>query len=136
MKRLAAALLAVVLVPALALAQPDPDDNGAGVKRGIQELNNSGDVGTVTLYARGDYTRVLVELHGTSGRAQSVRFYRGADCDALAPRPTYFLADVRHGFSRTDVMIRENRLLSGNYNLVVLRSNRGGAPPAACGHLY
>ena len=135
--RIVAAALFAVLTTAVASAQGYPGDSGAGVERGIQQVNDSGQVGTVTLFRRGTRTGIFVTMHGVlPGRTQSVRVYRGQDCDALESSPRYFLADLKGGVSRTEVALSEDRLLSGNYNLVVFSRNHPGAPAAACGHLY
>jgi hypothetical protein len=133
-------LIAFVLLSALtavaAAAQSFPD-NGAGVKRGIEELNNSGQVGTVTLVGRRDGTGIVVAINGVApGRVESVRLFRGPDCEALKPTARYILADLKDGVSRTLVSLSQARLVSGNYNVVVFSSTRRGAPPAACGHLF
>jgi Cu/Zn superoxide dismutase len=136
MKRPIAALVAALLTTAAAAAQPYPGDTGAGEQRGIEQLNNSGQVGTATLFRRGPSTRVVVELHGTAGAPQSVRIYRGPSCDDLAGKPQYFLTDMRAGRSVSTVNAPEEKLLSGNYNVVVFSSNQAGAHSTACGHLY
>jgi hypothetical protein len=137
MKRPIAALVAALLTTASAAAQPYPGDTGAGEQRGIEQLNNSGQVGTATLFRRGSSTRVVVELHGIEpGRVQSVRVYRGPSCDDLAGKPQYFLTDMRAGRSVSTVSAPEETLLSGNYNVVVFSSNQAGARSTACGHLY
>jgi hypothetical protein len=134
MKAPIAVLVAALLTTAAAYAQPDP---GAGEQRGIEQLNNSGQVGTATLFRRGTSTRVVVDLHGTEpGRTQSVRIYRGPSCDDLASKPEYFLTDMRSGRSVSTVNAPEEKLLSGNYNVVVFSSNTAGAHSTACGHLY
>ncbi|HEX3464774.1 MAG TPA: hypothetical protein VHS78_12075 [Candidatus Elarobacter sp.] len=136
MKGPIAALAAALLMTAAASAQPYPGDPGAGDQRGVQQLNNSGQVGTATLFRRGASTRVVVELHGTEpGRVQSVRIYRGPSCDDLTGKPQYFLTDMRAGRSVSTVPVPEEKLLSGNYNVVVFSSNQAGARSTACGHL-
>jgi hypothetical protein len=138
MKRFAAALALALLTTAGASAQSYPDDQGLGTERGIEQVNNSGQVGTVTLFRRGAATRVVVDLKGTEpGRAQSVRLYRGKSCEEFDPGPpVYFLTDMRNGASNSTVKAAEEKLMSGNYNLVVFSSNAKGAPATACGHLY
>jgi hypothetical protein len=138
MKRTVAALVAVLLTTAVAVAQVTPGDPGAGTQLGVQEVNNSGQVGTVTLFNRGASTNVVVELMGTpAGRVQSVRLYRGHSCDDFLPGgPAYFLNDMKNGASRSSVKLPEAKLLSGNYNVVVFSSNAAGARATACGHLY
>ena len=136
MKRIAAVVAFSLLAGAVAAAQSYPGDAGAGTERGIEQVNNSGQVGTVTLYRADPHTRVALDLKGSDGRAQSVRLYRGPSCDDLATRPTYVLADLRGGTSRSIVAVGEDKLLSGNYNVVIFSSNRVGAHATACGHLY
>jgi hypothetical protein len=140
MKRhVVAALAAALLTTAAASAQSYPGDPGTGVERGIEQVSNSGQVGTATLFHAGpSATRVLVVLHGTPpGRVQSVRIYRGQSCEDFAPGgPTHFLTDMKNGVSNSIVKLPEEKLLSGNYNVVVFSTNRAGAGATACGHLY
>jgi len=146
MTRTLAALAAALLIPAataaalcastaLATAQSYPGDAGAGVERGIEQRNNSGQVGTVTLFAHGRDALVFVRMHGASG-AEPVRLFRGGDCDSLAAMPAFVVSDLRGGVSRSLVHATEDRLLSGNYNVVVFASTAQHAGVAACGHLY
>ncbi|MBV9439525.1 MAG: hypothetical protein JOZ24_06005 [Candidatus Eremiobacteraeota bacterium] len=136
MKALLPALAALSL-PTIAWAQVAPGDPGAGTQRGIQQLNNSGQVGSVTLFRQGARTLVVVGLEGSPpGRRQSVRIYRAAACDAMTNKPVYFLADLASGHSSTMVQASEDKLLSGNYSLVVFSDNHAGARMSACGHLY
>jgi hypothetical protein len=138
MKRIAAALALALLATGAASAQSYPDDPGLGTERGIEQVNNSGQVGTVTLFRRGAATRVVVDLKGTDpSRVQSVRLYRGPSCDDLGTSgPAYYLSDMRNGTSVSTVKAPEDKLVSGNYNLVVFSSNVKGARATACGHLY
>ncbi|HEV2740411.1 MAG TPA: hypothetical protein VGU66_17765 [Candidatus Elarobacter sp.] len=138
MKRIAAALALALLATTAASAQSYPDDPGLGTERGIEQVNNSGQVGTLTLFRRGAVTRVVVDLKGTDpGRVQSVRIYRGPSCDDIGTSgPAYFLSDMRNGNSVSTVKAPEDKLLSGNYNLVVFSSNAAGARATACGHIY
>lgn len=138
MKRSVAALVAALLTTAVAAAQSYPGDSGTGTQLGIEQVNNSGQVGMVTLLDRGAETRVLVHLQGTPpGRAQSVRFYRGHSCEDFVPGgPAFFLTDLKDGDSRSTVKLPEAKLLSGNYNIVIFASNTAGAHATACGHLY
>jgi hypothetical protein len=137
MKRTAATLAIALLATAVASAQSYPGDPGLGTERGIEQVNNSGQVGTVTLFRRGATTRLVVDLKGTDpSRVQSVRLYRGPSCDDLGTSgPAYFLSDMRNGTSGSTVKAPEDKLLSGNYNLVVFSSNTAGARATACGHL-
>ncbi|MBV9407950.1 MAG: hypothetical protein JO164_03950 [Candidatus Eremiobacteraeota bacterium] len=140
MKRpVVAALAAALLTTAAASAQPYPGDPSVGVERGIEEVNNSGQVGTATLFHAGPRaTRVNVVLKGTlPGRVQSVRIYRGQSCEEFTPGgPAYFLNDMKNGVSNSVVKLPEEKLLSGNYNVVIFSSDKAGAGATACGHLY
>jgi hypothetical protein len=138
MKRILAALVAALSITAAAASgQSYPGDTGAGEERGVEQVNNSGQVGTVTLFRRDPNTSVVVRLHGTiPGRVQSVRVYRGPSCEDLGGQPAYFLNDMKNGVSVSVVKAPESKLLSGNYNVVVFSSNARGASATACGHLY
>jgi hypothetical protein len=120
-----------------AQAQIAPDDTGAGTKRGIQEVNNSGQVGTVTLFRRGESTLVVIELHSVpAGHREPAHIHRGRDCDNLDPKPAFGLAPVVNGTSRTIVQYPEDKLLSGNYSVNVHASDKDLSHYVACGHLY
>jgi hypothetical protein len=120
-----------------ARAQIAPDDTGAGIKRGIQEQNNSGQVGTVTLFRRGESTLVVLELHSVpAGRREPAHIHRGQECDSIDPKPAFGLAPVVNGVSRTIVHYPEDKLLSGNYSVNVHVSETNLAHYVACGHLY
>ena len=138
MKRPLATLVAVLVTTGIATAQAYPGDTGAGIERGVEQLNNSGQVGTVTLFGRDPNTRLVVAVHGTlPGRTQSVRIYRGQTCDDIgSAAPTYFLTDMKNGVSVSLVKAPVSKLLSGNYNVVVFSSTAPGAQTTACGHLY
>lgn len=137
MRRTVAALSAALLTTVVASAQSYPGDPGVGVERGIQQLNNSGQVGTVTLFGHGESTAVVVRLHGVPpGRTQRAGISRTRDCASIPPTPAYMLDDMRNGSSHSVVHASEDRLLSGNYSVVVFASRKPGAPPTACGWLY
>lgn len=140
MKRSLAVLAAALLTTAVASAQSYPDDSGAGTRLGIQQLNTSGQVGEVTLFRADPNVRVVVRMDGTQGRREAVRIYRGQSCDNVpvaSGQPAYLLSNLSpQGFSRTVAHASEDKLLSGNYNVVVLSSSAPGARPVACGHLY
>ncbi len=138
MQRILVAIVAALSITAAAAsAQSYPGDSGTGEERGVEQVNNSGQVGTVMLLRRDPTTSAVVRLHGTPpGRVQSVRIYRGPSCDDLGNQPAYFLNDMKNGVSVSVVKAPEGKLLSGNYNVVVFSSNAHGASATACGHLY
>ncbi len=132
-----AAALALVVFPALASAQIDPDDSGSGTKRGMAQQNNSGQPGTVTLFSRGASTLVVINLTGQSrGYIEPAHIHRGHDCDSLDPKPAFGLAPVVNGVSRTLVKAPESRLLSGNYVVNVHASAQNIKRYVSCGELY
>lgn len=136
MKRTVAVLVAALLSTVAASAQSYPDTK-PGFELGVQQVNNSGQAGTVTLYDRGSKTGVALQLKGGPSGPQSVRIYRGKDCESdIAEKPAYFLPDARSGNLVTNVPAPASKLLSGNYNVLVFATNKAGARAVACGHLY
>jgi hypothetical protein len=120
-----------------ALAQIGPNDSGAGTRLGIQQLNNSGQVGEVTLFKRGNDTLVVLRVQSVpSGRSEPAHIHRGSDCSNIDPKPAFGLAPVVNGVSRTLVKYSEDRLLSGNYVVNVHASDHALGHYVACGHLY
>ena len=144
----ATAIVAAFLATALpVLAQIAPGDSGAGVKRGVQELNQSGQVGDVTLFAEGSSTRVVLDIHSASGKSEPAHIHRGKNCQAMSeidPQPVYPLKNVVNGHSETTINVPEAKLLSGNYVVIVhsqsaMGSMSMGDPSkhyVACGQLY
>jgi hypothetical protein len=135
---LGAALLGTLAFGAAARAQIAPDDSGTGTKLGVQQQNNSGEVGEVTLFHRGAGS-TLVVLHIMSepdGRQQPAHIHRGHDCASLDPKPAYALAPVVNGWSKTLVQAPEDKLLSGNYVVNVHASPQNMGRYVACGELH
>ena len=110
---------------------------GAGLQRGVESVNNSGQTGFITLFRGDDQTRVVTALEGTmAGRVQTVAIQRGKSCDSVQPGIVVRSANMVHGMSRGSVPMTEDRLVSGNYVVVVYSNNTPGSRPVACGHLY
>ena len=131
------AVVATFAVSSAAVAQIDPDDSGSGTKLGMAEQNNSGQPGSVTLFARGSSTLVVVDLSGEpQGRTEPAHIHRGRDCDSIDPKPAFGLAPAVNGVSHTLVKAPESRLLSGNYVVNVHASARKIAHYVSCGELY
>ena len=134
---LTAAALLLTSAPAFAQKAPGGVPIGAGLQRGVMGLNNSGQNGFVTLFSQGGQTRLVTALEGTlPGRVQTVAVQRGKTCDAIAPGMVARSADLVHGLSRGTVPMTEDRLLSGNYVVIVYSNNTPGARMVACGQLY
>jgi hypothetical protein len=139
MKRLFASLIAALVLssaPALAQMGPGGVRAGAGLQLGLQQLDQSGEVGFVTLFAAGARTRVVTSISGApAGRVQTVAIQRGKGCASFEPQIVARSADLANGISRGTVPLSEDALLSGNYDVIVYSNNGPGARPVACGHL-
>jgi Cu/Zn superoxide dismutase len=122
-------------------AQIAPGDTGAGVKRGMEQLNYSAQVGTVTLFDEGSRTRVVLDVKSEPpGWTEGAYIQRGQSCtlSEIDPAPAYFLHSVVNGHSETVVDAPAAKLLSGNYVVVVHAGVSGKALRhyVSCGHLY
>jgi hypothetical protein len=132
-------VVALACTSAAALAQVGPGGvgPGAGTQLGIQQLDQSGQVGFVTLFNAGAGTRIVTAINGApAGRVQTVAIQRGKGCNAFEPQIVARSADLAHGISHGMVPIAEDALLSGNYDVIVYSNNGPGARPVACGHLH
>ncbi len=108
----------------------------AGTKLGIMQLNNSGQIGEVIVFAQGPKSLVHFTLQGAGKRSEAAALFRGADCDSLERGAAYRLSALSRGASTTQVAVPSTRLLSGNYNLVVYGNAASTGPAVACAHLY
>lgn len=94
----------------------------------MEDMNYSGQVGSVTLYNRssGSGTLVVIDVQGQpSGRIESASIQRGKSCSPsdIQNNGVKMLNDVSNGRSATVVNIPESRLLSGNYVVIVHSGN-------------
>jgi hypothetical protein len=124
--------------PLPASAQITPGDTGAGTQLGMTAENDSGEVGTITLFERGpSSTLVVIRLASEPpGRQQPALVDRGHDCDRIDPKPAYGLAPVVDGLSKTIVTAPAAKLLSGNYVANVRASSQNARRSVACGELH
>ncbi len=119
-----------------------PSDNGEGIRRLLSQQNNSGELGSVTLFRLpNNKTRVVLNLKGAKpGTMQPAHIHRGRDCSNLDPKPAYPLTTVMTsesgGSSATIVNAPIARLLSGNYSVNVHASTTNIARYVSCGNLY
>jgi hypothetical protein len=133
MKRLLAAVFTIALtLGGTASAQ----DSGAGFRLGIQELNNSGQIGSVTLFRRGPKTLVSLIVDGTAGKTEAVTIHRGASCDTVSVSATWRLNDITRGRGATLVDAPQSKLLSGNYSILIYGGTSPNSHAVACGHLF
>jgi len=134
----AIALFAAAAAASPAAAQIDPSDPyGRGAQRGIGQVNDSGQVGTVTLFGHGARTTVVVDMHGVpAGKVESVAIVRTFSCSPpVIGAPAYALSELRGARSETTVDAPVAKLLSGNYGVVVA-SKEQRSHLFACGHLF
>ena len=104
-------------------------------KLGLMGLNNSGEVGVVTLTARGNKTEVSLSVQGApKGVAQPAHIHKGS-CDNLNPMPAFPLNSVVNGRSNTLVNEPLSKLMSGNYAVNVHASAKNLKRYVACGEL-
>lgn len=114
-----------------ALAQSALDQNPAGLVRGIEAQNSSGQVGEVMDRAN----ELTVSMRGTGGKREAVTISRGFACSD-APQPIVArLGTLSDGKLTARVPLSTSRLLSGNYDVVV-HNNTATSATVACGHLY
>jgi Cu/Zn superoxide dismutase len=140
LKMTAAIAAALFATAAPTFAQIAPTDTGAGAQRGTQEMNNSGQVGTVTLFRHGSTTTVVLNIKSSPSGHEAARIFRGKSCDFLQANraSAYTLNDVVNGHSRTTVNATGAKLLSENYVVIVHAGTSGKAlqHEVSCGRLY
>jgi hypothetical protein len=111
-------------------------NTGGGIRRGITQQNNSGQVGDVTVFPRGDKSFVVVRIEGfPPEHIEPAHFHRGHDCSAIDPKPAFALNPVINGRSETLVSVTSDRLFSGNYVINVHQSAANLKHYVACGEL-
>lgn len=126
---LVAALVAGVTAPAL--AQTALDQTLKGVVRGIESQNTSGQVGEVLFRDNG----VVVDIKGTGGKPEAVTINRGFQCSDQPGVVVARLGTLSNGTLTAPVSLSSDRLLSGNY-LIVVHNNDANSRAVACGQLY
>ena len=121
------AALCALCVTTAAIAQIAPGDTGAGIQRGMHSVNNSGEVGTVTLFARagGAKTLVVIELAGEpNGRHQPASLHRGKACDDVTPEPAYPLSAWTNSFPADSSTHRRRRIVRGHTAVSLAPANK------------
>src|SRR5476651_2442010 len=113
---LVAALLAGLTSPAI--AQTSLDQNLSGVVRGIESQNTSGQVGEVLF----ESNSLVVDMKGTGGKPEAVTINRGFQCSDQPGPVVAILGTLSNGRVSASASISRDRLLSGNY-LVVVHNN-------------
>ncbi len=124
----AAAALLAVAVPAVAA-------DGPHRVFALGTLNASGELGTVTLTAVGEKTRVDVALaNAPTDVPQPAHIHEGS-CAKLDPKPKYPLAVVVDGTSTTMVDVPMSQLVAGGFAVNVHKSTKDIPTYIACGEL-
>lgn len=127
-------LAAAFLVSTTGIAAAQLNQSANGIVRGIQSVNASAQVGEVAIYP--GRREMIVAMHGSGNPNQAITLNRGFDCADQAGPMTAMLGTVRaNGRARVASPLPPDRLLSGNYNVVV-HNNGPRSRPVACGHLY
>ena len=124
-----AALLAGLTSPAL--AQASLDQSLTGVVRGLESQNTSGQVGEVMFHTN----NLAVDVKGTGGKREAVTINRSFQCSDQPGPVVANLGMLSNGSLSAAVSISNDRLLSGNY-VVVVHNNGPLSRPVACGQLY
>jgi hypothetical protein len=129
---LVAALLS--LTGTSALAQPSLDQqNARNIVRGIHGENTSGQIGEAAIDRRNN--RIVVRIQGTKGSPEAVTIERGSTCGPAARPLVATLGTLHDGRLTATLPLGADRLLSGNYDVVV-HNNTPVSRSVACGHLY
>ena len=124
----AAAALLAVAVPAFAA-------DGPHRVFALAPQNASGELGTVTLTAMGDKTRVDIALaNAPTDVPQPAHIHEGT-CAKLDPKPKYALAVVVDGTSTYMVDAPMSQLVAGGFAVNVHKSTKDIPTYVACGEL-
>ena len=119
----------------LALAAPALAADGPHHVYALSALNGSGELGTVTLTAVGEKTRVDVALaNAPTDVPQPAHIHEGS-CAKLDPKPKYPLANVVDGTSTYMVDVPMAQLIAGGMAVNVHKSTSDIKTYVACGEL-
>jgi hypothetical protein len=128
-------LAAAAAAALLALAVPASAADGPHRVFALATQNASGELGTVTLTAVGDKTRVEVALaNAPTDVPQPAHIHEGT-CAKLDPKPKYPLSTVVDGTSTTMVDVPMSQLVAGGFAVNVHKSTKEIPTYIACGEL-
>ena len=96
--------------------------------------SNSGELGTVTLTAEGQKTRVEIAIANAPAGPQPAHIHQGT-CAKLDPKPKYPLTSVVDGLSSTTVDVPMAELIKGGLAVNVHKSTSDLPTYVACGDL-
>jgi Cu/Zn superoxide dismutase len=131
LRRLAGSLAAAGFLAALTAAAPAADAPAHHVYA-LAAQNGSGELGTVTLTALGDKTRVELALANAPAGPQPVHFHAGS-CAKLDPKPKYPLTSAVDGLSVTMLDVPMAQLVGGGLAVNVHESTTNIPKYVACG---
>lgn len=127
--------LAAALIIAGAAAPTLAADASSHKVYALAAQNGSGEVGTVTLTALGDKTRVDVALANTPAMTlQPVHIHQGT-CAKLNPKPKYPLSVLVDGVSTSTVDVPMSTLIAGGFAVNAHESTTNIPKYVACGDL-
>lgn len=128
-------LSAAAAAALLALAVPASAADGPHRVYALATQNASGELGTVTLTAVGEKTRVDVALaNAPTDVPQPAHIHEGT-CAKLDPKPKYPLTTVVDGTSTTMVDVPMSQLVAGGFAVNVHKSTKEIPTYIACGEL-
>ncbi len=119
----------------LAFALPALAADGPHRVYALAAQNNSGELGTVTLTAVGDKTRVDVALANAPTDVPQPAHIHAGTCAKLDPKPKYPLTTVVDGTSTTMVDVPMAQLVAGGFSVNVHKSATDIPTYFACGEL-
>lgn len=120
---------------ALTLALPALAADGPHRVYALASQNGSGELGTVTLTAMGDKTRVDVAIANAPTDVPQPAHIHPGSCSKLDPKPKYPLTTVTDGTSTTTVDAPMSALVAGGFAVNVHKSTSELPVYVACGEL-
>ena len=129
----------LVLVAAACGSGSGSESSGSGtVTVNLAEQNDSSESGTATLTAKGDKTKVVLDVQSPSAtmgsETQPAHIHKGS-CAKLDPTPAYALADVKDGTSTSTVDVKVDDLRNGAFAINVHKSAAEIQTYVACGDI-
>jgi hypothetical protein len=122
-------------IAALAVALPALAADGPHRIYALAAQNGSGELGTVTLTAVGDKTRVDVALANAPTDVPQPAHVHSGSCSTLDPKPKYPLTTVVDGMSTTMLDVPMSQLVAGGLAVNVHKSTKEIPVYVTCGEL-
>lgn len=122
-------------IAALAVALPALAADGPHRIFALAAQNGSGELGTVTLTAVGDKTRVDVALANAPTDVPQPAHVHAGSCATLDPKPKYPLTTVVDGMSTTMLDVPMSQLVAGGLAVNVHKSTKEIPVYVTCGEL-